>query len=124
MLMMMFGEMSKADCGRIKVRVRSAMTAQAKHEGWYLGGRPPYGYHLGDAGAHPNPSKAAHGQRLRRLERDPIAVPIVERIFAEYIAGRSIGSIAEGLNRDRIPSPAATTQRATVIALVRKAHGA
>jgi site-specific DNA recombinase len=105
MLMMMFGGMSKAERGRIKVRVRSAMTAQAKHEGRFLGGRPPYGYQLADAGAHPNPSKAAHGQSLRRLERDPIAAPVVERIFAEYIAGAGIGSIAEGLNRDGFPSP-------------------
>ena len=48
------------------------------------------------------------------LNVDPIAAPIVERIFAEYIAGAGIGTIAEGLNRDGIPSPAATTRRATV----------
>ena len=105
LLMQLYGGMSKGERNRIKVRVRSAMTAQAKHEGRFLGGRPPYGYQLADAGAHPNPSKAAHGQRLRRLERDPIAAPTVERIFAEYIAGAGIGSIAEGLNRDCIPSP-------------------
>jgi hypothetical protein len=33
---------------RIKIRVRSAMSAQAKIEGRFLGGRPPYGYRLSD----------------------------------------------------------------------------
>ena len=97
--------MSKAERARIKVRVRTAMASQAETEGRFLAGRPPYGYFLADAGPHPNPAKAALGQRLRRLERDPTAAPVVERIFSEYIAGAGIGSIAEGLNRDRIPSP-------------------
>ena len=105
MMMTLFGSMSKAERARIKVRVRAAMSSQAATEGRFLGGRPPYGYLLADAGAHPNPSKAAIGQRLHRLERDPVAAPIVERIFAEYVAGAGIGSIAEALNRDRIPSP-------------------
>ncbi len=105
MLMMMFGGMSKAERGRIKIRVKSAMTAQAKHEGRYLGGRPPFGYVLGDAGPHPNPAKSSHGQRLRRLEPDPIAAPTVRRIFEEYVSGAGIGTIAESLNRDNVPSP-------------------
>ena len=35
------------------------MAAQAATEGRFLGGRPPYGYRLADAGPHPNPGKAA-----------------------------------------------------------------
>lgn len=105
MMMAIYGTMSAQERRRIKIRVRGAMTEQARIEGRYLGGRPPYGYRLGDAGEHPNPSKAATGQRMHRLERDPIAAPVVERIFSEYVAGVGIGSIAEGLNRDRIPSP-------------------
>ncbi len=42
------------------------MAAQAKVEGRFLGGRPPYGYQLADAGPHPNPAKAADGKRIRR----------------------------------------------------------
>jgi len=105
MMMSLFGGMSKAERSRIKVRVRSAMASQAATEGRFLGGRPPYGYQLADAGPHPNPSKAAIGQHLHRLEPDPISAPIVVRIFDEYVAGAGIGAIAENLNRDRIPSP-------------------
>jgi len=105
MMMSLFGGMSKAERSRIKVRVRSAMASQAATEGRFLGGRPPYGYQLADAGAHPNPSKAAIGQRLHQLEPDPVSSPIVVRIFDEYVAGAGIGAIAENLNRDRIPSP-------------------
>jgi DNA invertase Pin-like site-specific DNA recombinase len=105
LIMSLYGGMSKGERNRIKVRVKSSMAAQAQHEGRFLGGRPPYGYVLADAGAHPNPSKAAHGQRLRRLEIDPTAAPVVQRIFAEYIAGAGIGTIAERLNLDGIPSP-------------------
>ena len=92
----LYGGMAKGERNRIKVRVRSAMAAQAQHEGRFLGGRPPYGYRLADAGAHPNPGKAADGKRLHRLEVDPTAAPVVQRIFAEYIAGRGYFAIAAG----------------------------
>src|SRR3954464_2887749 len=85
LVMSLYGGMSKGERNRIKTRVRSAMAAQAAVEGRFLGGRPPYGYVLADAGPHPNPSKAAIGQRLRRLEPDPVAAPVVQRIFAEFI---------------------------------------
>jgi site-specific DNA recombinase len=107
MLMGLYGGMSKSERGRIKIRVKSAMNAQALHEGRFLGGRPPYGYQLADAGAHPNPGKAADGKRLHRLEVDPIAAPVVERIFASYIAGKGFHAIAEDLTGDGIPSPSA-----------------
>ena len=111
LVMSLYGGMSKGERNRIKVRVRSAMAAQAQHEGRFLG-RPPYGYQMADAGAHPNPGKAADGKRLHQLEVDPSAAPVVERIFAEYIAGKGYFTIAEGLTRDGIPSPARTTQPA------------
>ena len=107
LVMSLYGGMSKGERNRIKTRVRSAMAAQAAVEGRFLGGRPPYGYVLGDAGPHPNPSKAAIGQRLRRLELDPSAAPVVQRIFAEFISGRGLYAVAEALTRDGIPSPSA-----------------
>jgi site-specific DNA recombinase len=107
LVMALYGGMSKGERNRIKIRVRSAMAAQARVEGRFLGGRPPYGYRLADAGAHPNPGKAALGQRIHRLEVDPTAAPIVHRIFAEYLSGRGIYAVAEGLTGDAIPSPSA-----------------
>ncbi len=105
LVMSVFGGMSKGERNRIKIRVRAAMASQVKIEGRYLGGRPPYGYRIADAGPHPNPAKAADGKRLHRLEPDPLTAPAVQRIFGEYLAGRGFYAIAENLTRDEIPSP-------------------
>ncbi|MEV0038108.1 recombinase family protein [Streptomyces sp. NPDC050804] len=107
LVMSVFGGMSKGERNRIKIRVRTAMAAQAQLEGRYLGGRPPYGYQLTDAGPHPNPTKAADGKRLHRLEPDPVTAPVVVRIFTEYLLGKGLYAIAEGLTRDSIPCPSA-----------------
>lgn len=111
MVMSVFGGMSKAERNRIKIRVRTAMEAQARMEGRFLGGRPPYGYLIVDAGPHPNPAKAADGKRLHRLDLDPEAAPVVRRIFAMFIAGHGIYAIAEALTRDGIPCPSAHDPR-------------
>ncbi|MBP2329546.1 DNA invertase Pin-like site-specific DNA recombinase [Kibdelosporangium banguiense] len=107
LVMSVFGGMSKGERNRLKIRVRAAMKAQTEVEGRFLGGRPPYGYLIADAGPHPNPAKAADGKRLHRLEADPVTAPIVRRIFIEYANGRGRYAIAEGLNRDGIPCPSA-----------------
>jgi site-specific DNA recombinase len=99
--------MSKGERTRIKIRVRSAMAAQAKVEGRYLGGRPPYGYRVIDAGPHPNPAKAADGKRLKQLDPDPVTTPVVQRIFHEYLMGIGIYALAQRLSADGIPSPSA-----------------
>src|SRR4051812_3612774 len=102
LMMIIFGTMGKSERRRIKVRVRAAMASQAATDGRFLGGRPPYGYRLADVGPHPNPGKAAAGQRAHQLEVDPATAPIVQRIFSEYLSGRGIYAIAEGLTRDGI----------------------
>jgi hypothetical protein len=107
LVMSLYGGMSKGERNRIKIRVRSAMAAQAHQEGRYMGGRPPHGYQLGDAGAHPNPSKAADGKRLHRLVIDPTSAPVVRRIFASSLGGQGLHAIAESLTADGIPSPSA-----------------
>jgi DNA invertase Pin-like site-specific DNA recombinase len=107
LIMSVFGGVSKGERNRIKVRVRAAMATQAQIEGRYLGGRPPYGYRLIDAGPHPNPAKAADGKRLHVLAIDEYAAAVVVRIFAEFLAGIGIYAIAEGLTRDGIPCPSA-----------------
>lgn len=107
LVMSVFGGMSKGERTRIKIRVRAAMASQTALEGRFLGGRPPYGYRLVDAGPHPNPIKALDGKRLHRLDPDPIAAPVVQRIFTEYLRGKGLYAIAEGLTRDGILCPSA-----------------
>jgi site-specific DNA recombinase len=107
LVMALYGGISKGERNRIKIRVRAAMAAQTATEGRFLGGRPPYGYRLADAGPHPNPGKAADGRRLHRLEPDPVTAPVVARIYTEYTAGKGLYAIAEALTRDGVPSPSA-----------------
>lgn len=107
LVMSVFGGMSKAERNRIKIRVRTAMAAQAKIEGRFLGGRPPYGYRLVALGPHPNSAKAADGRRLHGLEPDPATADVVKRIFREYLSGHGLFAIAERLTRDGILSPSA-----------------
>jgi site-specific DNA recombinase len=107
LVMSLYGGMSKGERNRIKTRVRAAMASQAAVEGRFLGGRPPYGYRLGDAGPHPNPGKAAIGQRVHVLEPDPETAPNVARIFTDFIGGAGLYSIAKSLTRDAILSPSA-----------------
>jgi hypothetical protein len=100
------------------------MASQAATEGRYLGGRPPYGYRLADAGPQPYPSEAADGWRLRRLEPDPITAPVVSRIYREFLAGSGIHAIAERLSRGGILSPSARLPavRAALLRPVRAPH--
>ena len=53
------------------------MAVQTREQGRYLGGRPPYGYRLADAGPHPNKAHAAWGRRAHKLEPDPVTAPVV-----------------------------------------------
>ncbi|RFS81518.1 recombinase family protein [Actinomadura spongiicola] len=107
MIMSTFGSISKGERSRIKTRVRATMAALAQTSNRHIGGRPPYGYRLADAGPHPNPSKAADGKRLHVLEIDPYTAEVVQRIFAEFLAGKGFFAIAEGLTADGILSPSA-----------------
>jgi DNA invertase Pin-like site-specific DNA recombinase len=107
LIMSVYAGMSKAERRRIQVRVRSAMIAQVEREGRFLGGRPPYGYRLADAGPHHNPALAALGARRHRLDLDPRAASVVERIFAMRIAGHGARRIARALDIEGIPCPSA-----------------
>ncbi|MEU0601048.1 hypothetical protein ABZ484_22825 [Streptomyces sp. NPDC006393] len=77
--MSVFGGMNKGERNRVKIGARTAMSSQAQLQCRYLGGRPPYGYRIADAGPHPHPAKAAIGQRIHKLEPDPAAAPVVQR---------------------------------------------
>lgn len=45
-LMIALGVQSKREVTRTRIRVLTAMAAQVRVQGRYLGGRPPYGYRL------------------------------------------------------------------------------
>lgn len=105
LVMTLFGGMSKGERARIQMRVRTAMSALAQDTTRYLGGRPPYGYRLVDAGPHPNPAKASLGQRLHRLEPEPATSSVVERIYRMYAEGAGLRYIAQRLTDDGVPSP-------------------
>jgi hypothetical protein len=101
------GLSSKREVTRTSIRVRTAMAVQAREQGRYLGGRPPYGYRLGDAGPHPNKAHPAWGRRAHRLEPDPETAHIVRWIFARRLAGHSVARIARALNDAGVPCPSA-----------------
>jgi site-specific DNA recombinase len=105
--MTVLGLSSKREITRTSIRVRTAMAAQVREQGRYLGGRPPYGYRLGDAGPHPNKAHAAWGRRAHRLEPDPDTAHIVRWIFAQRLAGHSVARIARALNEAGVPCPSA-----------------
>jgi DNA invertase Pin-like site-specific DNA recombinase len=104
-LIMQLGERSRREVARARYRTTAAMRVQARDQGRYLGGRPPYGYRLVDAGPHPNAAHAAWGRRLQRLDPHPAAAPHVQWIFAERLTGRSLASIARNLNDRGVPCP-------------------
>ena len=94
--MVALGLSSKREITRTRVRVRTAMAAQTLEQGRYLGGRPPYGYRLADAGPHPNKAHAAWGRRAHRLEPDPVTAPVVSWMFGQRLAGHSAARITRG----------------------------
>jgi len=109
--MLALGLSSKREITRTRIRVRTAMAAQTREEGRYLGGRPPYGYQLADAGPHPNKAPAAWGRRAHRLEPDPATAPVVRWMFAQRLAGHSAARITRALNDAGIPCPSAADPR-------------
>ena len=105
--MLALGLSSKREITRTRVRVRTAMAAQTLEQGRYLGGRPPYGYRLADAGPHPNKAHAAWGRRAHRLEPDPVTAPVVSWMFGQRLAGHSAARITRALNDAGVPCPSA-----------------
>jgi site-specific DNA recombinase len=105
--MLALGLSSKREIARTRIRVRTAMATQTREQGRYLGGRPPYGYRLADAGPHPNKMHASWGRRAHRLEPDPATAPVVRWMFAQRLAGHSAARITRALNDAGIPCPSA-----------------
>lgn len=89
---MIFGvlsAMAEAERDAIIDRTKGGRMQKAG-QGGFAGGRIPYGYLSDGAGG---------------LIIDDERRPIVERIFAENGKGATLQAIADGLNRDGIPSP-------------------
>jgi site-specific DNA recombinase len=105
--MLALGLSSRREITRTRIRVRTAMATQTREQGRYLGGRPPYGYRLADAGPHPNKMHAAWGRRAHRLEPAPATAPIVRWMFAQRLAGHSVARITRALNDAGVPCPSA-----------------
>jgi site-specific DNA recombinase len=66
-----------------------------------------YGYRFAEH-EHPNPHKAAQGLKVKVLEPDPVAAPVVRMIFLDYVVGGlTITAILDRLNADldRYPPP-------------------
>jgi len=105
--MLALGLSSRREIARTRIRVRTAMATQTREQGRYLGGRPPYGYRLADAGPHPNKVHASWGRRAHRLEPDPATAPVVRWMFAQRLAGHSVARITRALNDAGIPCPSA-----------------
>jgi hypothetical protein len=76
---------------RILERTLTARKRKAK-EGQY-GGRPPYG--------------RTYDRKTRAWGEDPDQMKVYRRVFKEVIAGKSLASVAAGLNADEVPTPSA-----------------
>lgn len=70
-LMVLLGAQAQREVVRARHRVKAAMGAQTRSEGRFLGGRPPYGYRLADAGPHPNTTHAQWGDVFTCWNRIP-----------------------------------------------------
>lgn len=89
----------------LEYSVSATQRAQAREQGRYLGGRPPCGYRLVDAGPHPNRAHAQWGRRLQKLDPDPTTAPHVMWMLAQRLTGRSIAGIARALNDGQVLCP-------------------
>jgi DNA invertase Pin-like site-specific DNA recombinase len=72
--------------------VKRGMNARAR-EGKFPG-KVPYGYR-----------RLRDMDRKGEIEIDPVHAVIVQRIFSEYVNGKSVREIARDLTRDKIPTP-------------------
>ena len=109
--MLALGYQSKREITRTRIRVRTAMAAQAREQGRYLGGRSPYGSRLANAGPHPSKAHAAWGRRAHRLEPDPATAPVAAWMFAYRLAGHSVARITRAVNDAGIPCPSAADRK-------------
>ena len=81
----------------ISAKIRRTL-AFKREQGQFVGAFAPYGYRIDPQDRH-------------RLCPDPETAPVVQQIFALYLQGASYRRIAQTLNAQGIPSPAAYKQQ-------------
>jgi hypothetical protein len=106
-LLKLLGVHARREVQRARFRVKAAMQTQVAEQGRMVGGRPPYGYMIVDAGPHPNKAHARWGRRLHRYAPDPATGPWVSWMFAQRLAGWSIAAITVSLNEQNVVCPSA-----------------
>jgi hypothetical protein len=99
-LVMLLGQQSKREVLRARFRTVAAMRVQARDQGRHLGGRPPYGYRLVDAGPLGSPAAPARPRSGDRADRVPDLLPPRHRV--QHVTYRPRDARRAG--RDALPS--------------------
>ncbi|MFI9082112.1 recombinase family protein [Streptomyces sioyaensis] len=94
LIMMLLAFAAQMEAAAIRERVTGAMAA-LRAQGRYSGGLIPFGYKK-----IPNPDGEGW-----KLGPDMVAVAILERIIRDVLDGKSLQSIAMGLNEDEVLAP-------------------
>ncbi len=104
--------MSRREYKMINRRLKAGRQASMR-EGKYIGSVPPYGYQI----------VKLKGEKGNTLEPIPEQAEVVQRIFAEFLAGKPQNAIATGLNASGIPTARGNQWTvATIRDLLRNAH--
>ena len=91
----LFGVVSEWDRANIVERTRNGRLQRYK-EGCWGGGKSPYGY--------------SYDKKTRKLIINESEARVVRRMYSEYVNGKSLFAISQGLNQDHIPPWAKRSQ--------------
>jgi site-specific DNA recombinase len=91
----LFGVVSEWDRANIVERTRNGRLQRYK-EGCWGGGKSPYGY--------------SYDKKTRKLIINESEARVVRRMYSEYVNGKSLFAISQGLNQDHIPPRAKRSQ--------------
>jgi site-specific DNA recombinase len=95
MIFQMFGMVSEWERSAIVERTRNGKLQRYK-DGCWAAGKAPYGY--------------SRNKETRKLVINESEARVVRRMYAEYVDGKSLFAISQGLNQDHIPPRAKRSQ--------------